>query len=213
MCCPLCRDDNISSYHEDSRRLYHQCGRCRLVFVRASYHLSSQAEKAHYDLHRNAPSDDRYRAFLSRLFEPMRARIRPPAQGLDFGSGPGPTLSLMFEEADYEMAIHDVYYAPDTSVLARSYDFITASEVAEHLYRPGEVLARLYGLLRPGGWLGLMTKLVIDESAFSRWHYKQDPTHVCFFSRDTFHWWARHRGCELEFVGEDVILLHKPLRV
>nr|MBS0021313.1 methyltransferase domain-containing protein [Gammaproteobacteria bacterium] len=84
----------------------------------------------------------------------------------------------MFAEAGHHMAIYDPYYAADASVLRRSYDFITASEVVEHLYAPGEVLARLFDLLRPGGWLGLMTKLVTDRAAFASWHYKLDPTHV-----------------------------------
>ncbi|MDT8388681.1 MAG: class I SAM-dependent methyltransferase [Thiogranum sp.] len=197
-------------YHEDARRPYHQCARCRLVFVPPSHRLPAQQEKAHYDLHENDPGDSGYRNFLGRLFTPVCERVPAPASGLDFGSGPGPTLSLMFREAGYGMTIYDPYYAPDASALKRSYDFITASEVAEHLYAPGEVLTQLLALLRPGGWLGIMTKLVIDQAAFATWHYKLDPTHVCFFSRDTFAWWARQSGCALTFVGADVILLRKP---
>ncbi|WP_275097996.1 class I SAM-dependent methyltransferase [Sedimenticola hydrogenitrophicus] len=210
MPCPLCRHGHTVFYHQDERRPYRQCGRCRLVFVPPAYRLSPTVEKAHYDLHDNDPGDPGYRRFLSRLFEPMRERVAPPARGLDFGSGPGPTLSLMFAEAGYDMAIYDPFYAPDGRVLQRTYDFITASEVAEHLYAPGEVLTRLWNLLRPGGWLGLMTKLVSDQGAFANWHYKLDPTHVCFFSLETFAWWAGRNGCEADFIGTDVILLRKP---
>jgi hypothetical protein len=209
MHCPLCRHDSIVFYHQDARRAYHQCNRCQLVFVPPQYRLSPEAEKAYYDLHRNDPRDTGYRHFLSRLFIPMRERVPAPAKGLDFGSGPGPTLSLMFSEAGYDMAIYDPYYAADTSVLHQRYDFITATEVAEHLFMPGETLTTLLALLRPGGWLGLMTKMVIDQTAFSRWHYIQDPTHVCFFSRETFIWWASQTGCQVDFVGNDVILLQK----
>ena len=174
-----------------------------------AYRLAPAAEKAHYDHHDNDPADMDYRRFLARLFEPMRERVPPPARGLDFGSGPGPTLSRMFVEAGYDMAVYDPYYAADSSVLQGGYDFITASEVAEHLYRPGEVLAQLYGLLRPDGWLGLMTKLVSDRAAFANWYYKQDPTHVCFFSRRALVWWADQTCCDISFLGQDVILLHK----
>jgi hypothetical protein len=210
MHCPLCRHDRHLPYHQDAHRPYRQCEHCRLVFVPPEYRLAPDAERAYYDLHRNDPCDSGYRNFLARLFAPLRERVPAPAQGLDFGSGPGPTLSLMFREAGYEMAIYDPYYAADTTLLQRQYDFITASEVVEHLYAPGEELARLQALLRPGGWLGLMTKLVIDQTAFSRWHYTHDPTHVCFFSRETFVWWSRQSGCELDFVGKDVILLRAP---
>ncbi|MDT8385765.1 MAG: class I SAM-dependent methyltransferase [Gammaproteobacteria bacterium] len=210
MHCPLCGHGRTVFYHQDARRPYRQCGCCQLVFVPPAYRLSPAAEKAHYDLHDNDPGDPGYRRFLSRLFEPVRQRVDPPARGLDFGSGPGPTLSVMFAEAGYDMAIYDPFYAPDDGVLRRTYDFVTASEVAEHLHAPGEVFTRLWNLIPPGGWLGLMTKLVSSQSAFANWHYKNDPTHVCFFSRDTFTWWAGRTGCVATFVGQDVILLRKP---
>jgi hypothetical protein len=54
-----------------------------------------------------------------------------------------------------------------------------------------------------------MTKLVRDRSAFATWHYIRDPTHVCFFSRATWRWWADGCGAGLTFVGDDVILLHR----
>ena len=90
-----------------------------------------------------------------------------------------------------------------------SYDFICATEVVEHLHHPGAELAHLWSLLRPGGWLGIMTKLVRDRSAFKQWHYKNDPTHVCFFSEETRRWWARQHHASIEFVGADVILLQR----
>ncbi|MDF1579843.1 MAG: class I SAM-dependent methyltransferase [Desulfuromonadales bacterium] len=208
--CPLCVHAETVLYCQDKKRSYRQCVRCSLVFVPPEYRLSPAAEKAHYDLHNNDPADMGYRRFLSRLFEPLCERVSVPARGLDFGSGPGPTLSLMFAETGYDMAIYDPYYAPDDDVLLNRYDFITASEVVEHLYQPGVVLAKLYALLFPGGWLGLMTKLVSTAEAFAGWHYKLDPTHVCYFSRATFRWWAEQIGCDVEFVGQDVVLLHKP---
>jgi len=52
-----------------------------------------------------------------------------------------------------------------------------------------------------------MTKLVRDRQAFAGWHYKNDPTHVCFFSEQTWQWWAQRQGTPLHIVGADVILL------
>jgi 2-polyprenyl-3-methyl-5-hydroxy-6-metoxy-1,4-benzoquinol methylase len=105
------------------------------------------------------------------------------------------------------VALYDSFYLPDADVLEDSYDFICATEVVEHLHRPGAELARLWALLKPGGWLGLMTKLVRDRPAFAGWHYKNDPTHVCFFSEHTWHWWAQRQGTPLQIAGADVILL------
>jgi SAM-dependent methyltransferase len=208
--CPLCSNGRSAPFWRDARRRYRRCSRCALVFVPPQYRLSPDEEKREYDLHRNSPRDAGYRAFLGRLFFPLAARLRPGAAGLDFGSGPGPTLSGMFAEAGFRMAIYDPYYAPDKRVLQFSYDFITCSEVVEHLFHPGRDLAALYRMLLPGGRLGVMTKLVIDRRAFARWHYKNDPTHVSFFSRKTFRFLAEHLGANLEFCGRDVILLQKP---
>jgi SAM-dependent methyltransferase len=210
MLCPLCHHADSFPFWRDSHRRYRRCSRCALVYVPHKYRLCPRDEKREYDLHRNVPHDPGYRRFLGRLFEPLNQRLAEGAAGFDFGCGPGPTLSLMFAEAGFPTAVYDPFYVPDRTVFGSSYDFVTCSEVVEHLYRPGHELTRLFRLLRPGGWLGIMTKLVIDRRAFARWHYKNDPTHVCFFSRETFRFLAGMLGADLEFYGKDVILLQKP---
>ena len=181
-----------------------------MVFVPSAQHLSASDEKAEYDLHQNSPDDAGYRSFLGRLAAPLLERLSPGSAGLDFGCGPGPTLSLIFKEASHRMAVYDPFYAQDPAVFDDKYDFITATEVVEHLHRPGEELDRLWAVLQPGGWLGIMTKMVIDREAFAAWHYKNDLTHVCFFCRQTFSWWAGTYGASLIFSGNDVVLLRKP---
>ncbi len=207
--CPLCNHWSVSPYHRDERRDYLQCARCALVFVPAAQRLSVSEEKAIYDLHENSDADSGYRQFLTRLVSPLLERLPPGSDGLDFGCGPGPVLAKMLDEAGHRVTLYDHFYARQPEVFDRRYDFITATEVVEHLYQPGAELQRLWHCLRPGGWLGLMTKLVIDCDAFSRWHYKNDPTHVCFFSQASFRWWSTQMGTQPEFVGSDVILLQK----
>jgi 2-polyprenyl-3-methyl-5-hydroxy-6-metoxy-1,4-benzoquinol methylase len=207
--CPLCHGKKIAAFHEDTLRAYHECQECRLVFVPSCFHLSNEEEKAEYDLHQNNPNDAGYRHFLSRLVTPLMDRLPAQAQGLDFGCGPGPTLSVMLEEAGHKVTLYDKFYAHDTHALEKDYDFITATEVVEHLAQPREELDRLYTLLRPGGILGIMTKQVINQTAFKDWHYKNDRTHISFFSRTTFEWLAARWEARLEFMGADVILVHK----
>jgi SAM-dependent methyltransferase len=205
--CPLCAGSGVAPWHRDRRRPYLACGTCALVFVPPDHYLSPEAERAEYDLHQNAVGDPGYRRFLSRLSEPLVARLSPGAEGLDFGCGPGPALAAMLREQGFPVTLYDPCYFPDPRALQRRYDFICATEVVEHLHRPGDELARLWQCLRPGGVLGVMTKLVRDVEAFARWHYKNDPTHVCFFSRATWQWWAARQGARVSFVGADVILL------
>ncbi|MFT6890736.1 MAG: SAM-dependent methyltransferase [Halioglobus sp.] len=207
--CPLCGGFESLPFYSDKRRTFERCQTCLLVHVSPRYYLDSSAERAEYDKHQNFVQDLGYRKFLSRLADPLLKRLAARAHGLDFGCGPGPALADLLTKAGCTVDLYDVFYEPDQTVLEKYYDFICATEVAEHLHRPGAVFDQLWDLLLPGGYLGLMTKLVRDETAFARWHYKNDPTHVCFFSRETFQWWAVKRGAQIEFIGADVIILKK----
>ena len=169
--CPLCHQPDSEYYFEDQYRVYLQCVQCELVFVQTSDRLDAQSEKSFYDLHENDPSDERYRGFLSRVCDPMLAKLAANSYGLDFGCGPGPLLAEMFKEVGFEMACFDLFYANEPEVLNKTYDFITCTEVIEHLSQPGEVLEKLLSLLEAGGPLVLMTKLIIDQNRFAQWHY------------------------------------------
>ena len=207
--CPLCKAAETTEVHTDKYRQYLLCNACRLIFVPPNFFLSADHEKARYDTHQNRPDDPKYRAFLSRLFIPMQNRLAPGSRGLDFGSGPGPTLSVMFEEAGHFMAIYDHFYAPNPTVLDTPYDFIAATEVVEHLHHPRHELDRLWPILKPGGILGIMTQLAPDHKSFAKWHYIRDPTHVCFFSRTTFEWLANQWHARLTFEENDVMFFQK----
>lgn len=80
-----------------------------------------------------------YRRFLARLANPLVERIgAAPLSGLDFGSGLGPTLSVMLTELGYNMAIYDPYFAPNREALEQQYDFVTCTEAIEHFYLPAK---------------------------------------------------------------------------
>ncbi|MCH2179101.1 MAG: class I SAM-dependent methyltransferase [Mariniblastus sp.] len=215
--CPLCKSTQVTPYFEDRWRPYLQCSCCQLVFVPTEYHLSLKLEKAEYDLHQNSPQDPNYRRFLRRLYEPLEAVLSVPTRGLDFGCGPGPTLSLMLTEAGHKVDLYDPFYNNQLegvldhqdSADQPPYDFITASEVVEHLRAPGMELERLWSLLKPNGILGIMTKRVRNLESFSKWHYKNDRTHISFFSANSFQWLANKWSACLDFHGEDVVLIRK----
>jgi hypothetical protein len=209
--CPLCGAAAISDFHRDKRRAYHRCAVCALVFADPASHLSPADEKARYGLHENDPKDPAYRGFLRRLADPLTERLgEKPLKGLDFGSGPGPTLSVIMEERGYSMSVYDPFFAPDPAVLQDRYDFVTCTEVLEHFYTPAKEWRLLLSLVKPGGRLGIMTRLLEDPAAFGTWYYKEEETHVCFYSRTTFRYLAARDGLEVEFVGDDVILFRIP---
>ncbi len=209
MTCPLCLTNDVSNYFQDGRRDFYRCQVCGLVFVPPKQFLSTEEEKKRYDLHQNSSEDPDYRRFLSKMFTPLQRLLTPRSNGLDFGSGPAPTLSKMFEEAGHSMAIFDHFYEHAPIVLEQRYDFITATEVVEHLHDPGMELERLWACLNEGGWLGIMTSHAVPQEEFSQWHYKNDPTHVRFFSRQTFAWLAFRWSAEMTFADGDVVFFRK----
>lgn len=206
--CPLCAGQDSRPIDCDGR-LYFRCGECALVFLDPALRLGAAAERAEYERHDNDPSDARYRAFLSRAFDEVSSRFAPPARGLDFGCGPGPALVAMAREAGFEMDAYDPFYAPDAAVFTRRYDFITCTEVVEHLFSPRTELDRLWGLLNPGGALVIQTQRVLDDARFRAWNYRRDPTHVVFFADATFAWLARRWDACLALPRRDVAVLKR----
>ena len=212
--CILCNDDQVRHFYRDTSEHYsseyYQCQHCRLIFAPPNDRPDRDEEFARYETHENDPQDEGYRNFLSQLFDPLNELLEPKSKGLDFGSGPGPTLSLMFEEAGHEMSIYDSFYDDDSSVFNETYDFITATEVIEHLFHPGKELERLWGCLCPGGYLGIMTKIAEDDVGFfADWHYRLDITHVTFYTKDTFRWLAKHWNASVNFHADRVIIFQK----
>ena len=209
--CSLCGNNQLTLFHADKQRSYMRCPICQLVSVPDAYLLDPVAEKKYYDLHRNSANDPGYCNFLSRLLQALLPQLTPGMSGLDFGCGPTPVLADLLIQQGFCMAIFDPYYFTDTSVLQTRYDFITCTEVVEHAYEARKIWERLFTVLKPGGWLGIMTKRVLDEAAFRRWHYKNDPTHVRFYSEQTFCWIAHQWQTVPLFPASDVVLIQKPL--
>ena len=208
--CPLCQTPHPKFFYQGPQRDYLRCQQCGLIFVPEDELLPSKTEKARYDLHENNPANKGYRQFLQQLTHPLLKQIGPPPQqGLDFGCGPGPALAQMLESQGYTIARYDPYYEPDPAVLKRTYDFLTCTEVMEHLYKPAREWELLLKLLQSGGWLGIMTKLVDDLAAFPEMHYITDDTHVSFFSRRTFTFLAKRDGLNAKFFGDNTILIQK----
>ena len=172
-------------------------------------HLSSLAEKKIYDLHQNSSDNLGYIKFLTRLFEPVVKLLKKEDQGLDFGCGNGPVLAKLFQQAGHNMTLYDPYYFPDQDSLQKKYQFILATEVIEHFSKPKHEIEKILALLMSNGILAIMTKLALNKESFDKWHYKNDPTHVCFFSVETFNWIAKRYSLSLTFHGKDVIILQK----
>ncbi|WP_127718109.1 methyltransferase domain-containing protein [Halobacteriovorax sp. HLS] len=207
--CPLCHESKNIHYFKD-RRTFLRCLSCNLVFVEREDLLPINEEKKIYDLHENDPDDIRYHEFLNRLLIPMNKYIK--GIGLDFGCGPGPVVSQILKDRKTEVFEYDPIFNNNLDILNFEYDYIICSEVIEHIYETEKSIELLLKLLKPLGALGVMTSFYPDDmSKFKGWGYKNDPTHVRFFSEDTFRWIAIKYNLEIEIPRKNVVILKRKL--
>lgn len=205
--CPLCRAAAPQPLLSIDGRDYWRCVSCALRFLDPGQHPAPEAEFASYLQHENDPHDAGYRRFLSKLTIPLLARLAPASSGLDYGCGPGPALPAMLREAGHTVALYDPFFHPDPRPLARTYEFVTCTEAVEHFHRPAEEFDRLMSLVRPRGWLAIMTCFQTDDARFAGWHYRRDPTHVVFYREATMRALAAARGWSCEIPAKDVALM------
>ncbi len=209
------------------QKAYIRCKRCEATYVASNHLPDRQSEYSHYLSHENNIFDPRYRQFLSKLTKPLLSRLHANSSGLDFGCGPGPALAHMMTEAGHKMELFDPFFSPKRipppkprlskgnitprpdNPLNATYDFITCTEAVEHFHFPAKEYARLESLLRPGGWLAIMTSFQDDDTSFANWHYRKDPTHVVFYKEATFKCLAVDLNCTCEIITRNIVLMRK----
>lgn len=211
--CPVCERRKCRWFMTVRNRTYFHCETCHSTWLDPSDRLPAEAEYQRYLDHQNDPMDSGYRRFLSRLADPLTEKLTKGACGLDYGCGPSPALAMMLEDQGFSVSLYDPFFHPDTSVLENTYDFITCTEVIEHFHHPATEFKRLDRLLKPGGWLGLMTCFQTEEHRFEDWHYRRDPTHVVFYREETLEQVAKQRGWLCEIPHKDVVIMEKNKRV
>ena len=209
MICNICRSHGASSFKTLDSKTYWSCNVCGCKYLDKLYFIDSVEEEQRYLEHNNDIKDNEYRAFLSRLSDPLKEKISPGSNGLDFGCGTGPALADMLTQDGFMVELYDPFFFPDEGALSKQYDFITCTETAEHFYDPFKEFNILNDLLKPGGWLGGMTSFLTSDEMFENWYYRRDPTHVSFYCEKSFQVIASQRNWKCEIKSKDVVLLQK----
>ena len=209
MICNICRSDAASSFKTTDNKTYWSCNVCRCKYLDKLHFIDPVEEEQRYLEHNNDIKDNEYRAFLSRLSDPLKEKISPGSNGLDFGCGTGPALADMLTQDGFKVELYDPFFFPDEGALSKQYDFITCTETVEHFYDPFKEFETLDSLLKPGGWLGVMTSFLTSDEMFENWYYRRDPTHVTFYCEKTFQVIASQRNWKCEIKSKDVVLLQK----
>ena len=105
----------------------------------------------------------------------------------------------MLRERGLTVDAYDPFFAPIE--LDPPYDVVVSTEAAEHFFAPSDEFERLVSIVAPGGSIVIMTDFlrVSTASEFLDWHYRRDPTHVSFYSRECLRRWAGRANALVEF--------------
>lgn len=211
--CPLCHfRETLKMLRGPDKRTHYHCPGCMLIFADPASRLNAGDEKARYEEHNNGIQYPGYVRFLNQAIDPALPYLNSKMKGLDYGCGPGPTLSILLERQGIGCEDYDPYFYPRE--LDSTYDFIFATECFEHFNYPGREISRLKELLKPGGILIVMTILWNKPEDFPTWHYAKDPTHVSFFHAETFEFVCDRYGFkQLPSNNKRVIILKQTSRM
>ena len=208
--CRLCTTATLP-FCNDQQRDYQRCPECFLIQLKNEQCPTPKQELEEYKLHKNDPFDNGYRQFLSKVTKPMLEwlQIQPLTTPsiLDFGSGPGPTISVVLAEQGWAVTNYDPFFAPNQDVLQERYDLISCTEVVEHFHSPQTAWKRLLSLLKRQGHLVVMTQpsdRYHCESEFKRWRYIRERSHVAFYHSQTMVWIANTYGLQLSILSPSV---------
>lgn len=209
MNCTLCTGEVLQKIKDEADpRTYYQCAECMLIFTDSRFHLSKEDEQSRYRLHNNGIMHKGYVAFLNRVIEPCIPFLNNHMTGLDYGCGPVPTLSKILARHGITCFDYDPLFGFDYP--QRQYDFVFATECFEHFYQPKKEFLKIDSLLKPGGYLGVMTEQYESIEHFRTWYYKRDPTHVSFYNSKSFAYLCETYGYEIRYTDcNRVIVVQK----
>ena len=210
--CKICQSSTSVIKDVKKELNYYRCSSCGFVYLDDTQRVDEAREKKQYDQHNNSLENEGYvqmfEEFIDLSIAPYLANIQT---ALDFGSGPTPVFSELLRRRGLEVDIYDLFYAPQKVYESKSYDLISSTEVFEHLSKPLEVLELLSKHLNPQGYIVLMTKFPPKEDdAFLNWWYRRDPTHISFFTPQSFELMAEKVGLKLlKTINSNIAIFQK----
>jgi len=156
--------------------------------MQAEFYPSLKEEQLRYETHNNDVEDLGYQEFVKPITSAVLQNFSAHHFGLDFGCGTGPVITSVLKKAAYFVTTYDPIFDNNKEALKTTYDYIVCCEVMEHFHNPLQEFQRLKKLLKPNGKLFCMTELYHENIDFSKWYYKNDPTHVFFYTEKTIEW-------------------------
>ena len=204
--CPLCSSKGNVFFQ--SKDTYYKCPTCEGIFVDENNRPNLESERNRYEVHENDVNDEGYQKFVLPITSSVMRDFKSDDKGLDFGAGTGPVLSKILQDNKYSIKQYDPFFHIYPELLEQQYDYIASCEVIEHFYNPYKEFKLLKSMLKEGSKLYLMTAVYNEGVDFASWYYKNDPTHVFFYSKKTFEWIKNEFGFSDLEINKKLIILN-----
>lgn len=229
--CPVCFSSQVWTLTQIRGQVIRQCRRCKCRYLNAF--PTDEEIREFYNSDYFASRRDLDRGYASREATPatertnqrrlsMLRRILPRgARVLEVGAGTGLFGRLVAQDFDYvgldlsEQAARHAraqgveVYCSDLARFVNTgghFDAVTLFHVLEHLPDPHDALATLKELLKPGGYLVVITP---DTESFlcaisgDRWVSYKFPEHLILYSRTALIELLEHSGFEIVSASSD----------
>jgi hypothetical protein len=180
-----------------------------MIFVPESEHVSVDEEKSRYALHDNTVANKGYVGFLTECADVVFKETSASARILDYGSGRNAVLTGLLRDKGFDCTAYDPLYGIGTNALSKTYDAVVLCEVVEHIRNLKEELVNIRNAAGTSGKIFIRTRLYPSIENFPQWWYRNDITHVNFFSRQSLEVLAAIAGKKnVEQHAGDIFVLH-----
>ena len=198
MKCKICGSEHLKEITAYNQK-YYNCEDCNFIFIDENHLISKEEELEEYELHENTIENEGYVRMFERFMEEgLYPYVNPPKRVLDFGCGPGPVLSELMKRKGYEVEVYDIFYAPQKP--EGTFDMVTSTEVFEHFINPSKDIELIVSFMKKGAYLSVMTQYhPKDDEKFAKWWYNREPSHISFYTEETFEYIASKYNLELVY--------------
>lgn len=186
MPCKICLSAT-REIKDREKRVFYYCDYCKYISLSPDFYLTVEQEKERYLKHNNSFLNSDYVSYIKSIVDNELSIFLASGKNiLDFGCGKDPVAAKILTDMRCNVEIYDKIFYPDNSFLSKKYDVIILIEVLEHIAEPMKTLFELSKILKEDGIIFIKTLFhPSDDKLFYNWWYKEDKTHISFFTVET----------------------------
>jgi 2-polyprenyl-3-methyl-5-hydroxy-6-metoxy-1,4-benzoquinol methylase len=159
-------------------------------------------------MHDNSESNSGYVRFLNAVAETAISYTPENGSILDFGCGKNAVLAGILSKKGVRCDSYDPLFNYSIDFSDKHYDTIILCEVIEHIRNLHEDLSLIQKLTKQDSKVIIRTQRYPSLESFPQWWYRQDSTHLNFFSDKALEYIAAlmNRVC-VETLYKDIVVL------